>query len=139
MNSVENEFGSKKKSAGPFTKIVQRLVFVKELSGLIMLGVVVLIFTALSPAFLSLENLQVILEILPELGILAIGVTLLMISGEFDLSVGSVFAFAPILNGLLLNSKWNPFVAFILPMLACLGIGALNGIVRGAKRYHIFS
>jgi simple sugar transport system permease protein len=138
LNSLQNNSDSRKQKAGLFARILQRFVFIKELSGLIMLVVVVLIFTALSPAFLSMENLQVILEILPELGILTIGVTLLMISGEFDLSVGSVFAFAPILNGLLLNSKWNPFVAFILPMLACLGIGALNGIVTTKLRIPSF-
>jgi ribose/xylose/arabinose/galactoside ABC-type transport system permease subunit len=90
----------------------------------IMLILVILIFMILSPAFLSFENIQVILHMLPEFGILVIGVTLLMISGEFDLSVGSVFAFTPILNGLLLNSHWNPNWMF--------AVGGSPRAVRGA-------
>ena len=35
------------------------------------------------------------LGLLPEVGLVSIGVTMLMISGEFDLSVGSVFALTP--------------------------------------------
>ena len=42
--------------------------------------------------FLTEGNWRVILTIVPELGLIALGVTVLMISGEFDLSVGSVFA-----------------------------------------------
>ena len=52
-------------------------------------------FTIRSPAFLSLGNVSNFLAFTPELGMIALGMTLLMISGEFDLSVGSVFGFAP--------------------------------------------
>ncbi len=94
-----------------------------------MLLAVILVFFILSSEFISLDNLRVILNMLPETGILTIGVTLLMISGEFDLSVGSVFALAPVLNALMLNSDWSPVLAFVLPFIACGAIGALNGIV----------
>ena len=45
--------------------------------------------------FLSGDNLRGVLGLLPEMGLVAIGVTILMICGEFDLSVGSVFALTP--------------------------------------------
>jgi simple sugar transport system permease protein len=104
-------------------------LFIKEAAGIIMLIVVGLVFYILSPVFISLDNLRVILHILPELGVVTIGVTLLMISGEFDLSVGSVFAFAPILNGFFLASGWNGWTALVVPFAACIVVGALNGIV----------
>jgi simple sugar transport system permease protein len=80
----------------------------------------------------------VILHILPELGVVTIGVSLLMISGEFDLSVGSVFAFAPILNGFFLTDGLNPLLAFILPFAASIGVGALNGLVTTKVRIPSF-
>ena len=130
LNTPENNHSSRSTGRGTsFLLALRRFLLVKELASVIMLVVVILIFYVLSSEFMSLDNLRVILQMLPELGILTIGVTLLMISGEFDLSVGSVFALAPVLNGLMLFSGWNPLIAFILPLIACLGVGALNGIV----------
>jgi simple sugar transport system permease protein len=130
LNTTERNTGARPNAGGGgILRGLRRFLLIKELAGVIMLLVVILIFYLLSSEFMSVDNLRVILQMLPELGILTIGVTLLMISGEFDLSVGSVFALAPVLNGLMLFSGWNPLVAFILPLIACIGIGALNGIV----------
>jgi simple sugar transport system permease protein len=118
--------------------VLSGLLFIKETAGIIMLVVIVLIFYVLSPIFISLDNLRVILHILPELGIVSIGVTLLMIAGEFDLSVGSVFALAPVLNGFFLAAGWNPLLAFILPFAGCIGVGALNGVVTTKLRIPSF-
>ena len=51
---------------------LSRLLFIKETAGIIMLVLIVLIFYILSPVFISLDNLKVILHILPELGIVAL-------------------------------------------------------------------
>ena len=56
-----------------------------------MLLIVVIAFGLYAPQFLS-GNISVILFAVPELGIVALGTGILMIAGEFDLSVGSVFA-----------------------------------------------
>jgi len=61
-----------------------------------------------------------------ELGVVAIGVSFLMISGEFDLSVGSVFAASSMLMAWLLNSH----VPFIIAFLASLGLAALVGLTN---------
>jgi hypothetical protein len=45
--------------------------------------------------FVSAENLRGILGLLPEVGLISIGVSVLMICDEFDLSVGSMFALMP--------------------------------------------
>jgi len=49
-------------------------------------------FSIFSSKFLTLRNITGILTIVSELGIMAIGVAFLMIAGEFDLSVSSVYA-----------------------------------------------
>lgn len=107
----------------------KRILTVKEVSSLIMLLAVMLIFYLLSPLFLSMDNIQTILVIVPELGIMVAGVTVLMISGEFDLSVGSIFALSPIIMVKLINSGWNLWLATILALALCCGVGLLNGVV----------
>ncbi len=101
----------------------------RELSSLVMLAVVVVIFFAIAGDFLSRENITVILETAPELGIVAAGVTVLMICGEFDLSVGSVFALAPIFTASVMNWGVPAGVALGMILILCVLIGAMNGFV----------
>ena len=75
--------------------LLRKILLLKEIGSFVMLGTAILVFYLLSPPFLSIANIQLILQIAPELGIMVTGVTLLMISGEFDLSVGSVY-FTPL-------------------------------------------
>ena len=64
--------------------------------------------------FLGHDNLRGMFGILPEMGLVAIGVTILMICGEFDLSVGSVFALMPMSMAMLMVHG----VPFLPAMLA---------------------
>jgi simple sugar transport system permease protein len=77
--------------------------------------------------FLSAENLRGILGLLPEVGLVSIGVAVLMICGEFDLSVGSMFALMPVSIALMTNAG----VPFIPAMLLGLVIAALVGLANG--------
>ena len=66
-----------------------------------------------------------------ELGLIALAMTLLMTAGEFDLSVGSVFGFAPVLMWTLFNSGGDPrcSVAFLVAHgWSRLCIGLVNGL-----------
>ena len=54
-------------------------------------------FSLANPDFLSPLNISNMMAFLPELGIMALGMTLLLTAGEFDLSVGAVFALAPVI------------------------------------------
>ncbi|AZO42210.1 ABC transporter permease [Mesorhizobium sp. M7D.F.Ca.US.005.01.1.1] len=99
-----------------------------ELAGLILLVLLVVIFEIRSDGvFLNQDNLRGILGILPETGLVAIGVTILMISGEFDLSVGSVFALMPMSMAVLMVEG----VPFPLALLAGLGVCAVIGFING--------
>jgi simple sugar transport system permease protein len=77
--------------------------------------------------FLSADNLRGILGLLPEVGLVSIGVTLLMICGEFDLSVGSMFALMPVCVAVMTNHG----VPFIPAMLLGLTISAVVGFANG--------
>lgn len=60
--------------------------------------------------------------------IIAVGACLLMIAGEFDLSVGSMIGFAGMSIALLsVSLGWPVWLAIILTFTLCMGVGALNG------------
>ena len=101
-----------------------------ELAGLILLVILVVIFEVRSNGvFLNQDNLRGMLGILPETGLVAIGVTILMISGEFDLSVGSVFALMPMSMAVLMV-EGVPFpLALLAGLVVCAVIGFINGYV----------
>ena len=75
-----------------------------EFGPLVLLVAELVVFTAINPAFLSPLNISNTLTFTVELGLIALAMTLLMTSGEFDLSVGSVFGFAPVLMWTLFNA-----------------------------------
>jgi simple sugar transport system permease protein len=101
-----------------------------ELAGLILLVVLVVVFQIRSDGvFLNQDNLRGILGILPETGLVAIGVTILMISGEFDLSVGSVFALMPMTMAVLMVQGAPFSLALLAGLLVCALIGFINGYV----------
>ncbi len=60
--------------------------------------------------------------------IIAVGACLLMIAGEFDLSVGSMIGFAGMSIALFsISLGWPIWLSIILTFILCMGIGALNG------------
>ena len=93
-----------------------------------LLVVEVAAFTVRSPAFLSAGNISNLLAFTPELGMITLGMTLLMTAGEFDLSVGSVFGFAPIIMWTLYNTHIAPLeIGFVVAILSAVIIGLANG------------
>src|SRR6476660_8828129 len=101
-----------------------------ELAAIVLLVVLAVVFQARSNnVFLSADNWRGVLGLLPEMGLVAIGVTILMICGEFDLSVGSVFALMPMCIALMLNAGVPFWVAFVIGLLIAALIGFLNGCI----------
>jgi ribose transport system permease protein len=82
------------------------------------------------PGFLSITNLSVILLYQAVYAIMACGMTVLLVSGGFDLSVGSVSALAAMVAAILMKEQsiqlWWP-----LAFLAGLAVGALAGLANG--------
>jgi simple sugar transport system permease protein len=84
-----------------------------------------------------IRDLPYILELTSVVGIVAIGQALLMITGEFDLSVGSVFAFAAVVFVSLMDLGLGAPLALVCAMLVSCGIGLVNGLV--ALRFRVSS
>jgi ribose/xylose/arabinose/galactoside ABC-type transport system permease subunit len=91
------------------------------------------VFGIISPdifAFNSLANIQNALYTIPiEVGIPALGVGVLMIAGEFDLSVGNNFIFSSIVMAQLAANGVNVWLAALIGLLIGTGIGLLNGLI----------
>src|SRR6185437_14537800 len=89
-----------------------------------------LLFTLLAPAFLSTYNLFNLLRQTAELGIVAMAMTVLIISGEFDLSVGATYAVAGVVTGLLFKATGaNIWLCAGTGVGSALLLGALNGLL----------
>ncbi|MFM8700278.1 MAG: ABC transporter permease [Hyphomicrobiales bacterium] len=101
-----------------------------ELAGLALFILLTIFFQVKSGGiFLNPANLQGMLGILPEMTLVALGVTILMICGEFDLSVGSVFALMPMAIAVMLNADIPFPVALILGLMIAAAIGLANGFI----------
>src|SRR5260370_30001370 len=99
-----------------------------EFSSLIILCVVLAAFAIGDGKFLSPLNVSNMMAFLPELGIIAIGMTLLLTAGEFDPSVGAVFAPAPAVVMLPVpHAGFEPGTALFRGLSIWITISALDG------------
>lgn len=80
--------------------------------------------------FLSARGTASYLEVSAQLGILAIAVSLLMISGEFDLSIGSTIGAAGMIMAILsVEYGFNLWLAMLVALLASMAVGFINGLI----------
>ena len=111
------------------TSIVTEAMRRPELGAIAGLIVVLIffLFTA-SPTMFTLSGVMTILAPASQLGILAIAAALLMIGGEFDLSIGSMIAFAGLAFAAALVNAHLPLpVAIVATMVFAAIVGAING------------
>jgi simple sugar transport system permease protein len=93
----------------------------------------------LSPLFLTTETFVSIGSVAAELGIVAVGMTLLMIGGHFDLSVGAVLGLTSFAVVSLINDYHvPPPLAFLLALIMAGFMGLLNGVILVKARIHSF-
>lgn len=108
--------------------LVQRFIAKPEFGPLVLLILEIAIFWSINPDFLSLLNISNTLAFTVELGLIALAMTLLMTSGEFDLSVGSVFGLSAVVMWTVFNTGLAPLpVAFLIAIGLAMLIGFVNG------------
>jgi simple sugar transport system permease protein len=86
-------------------------------------------FAIAAPNFLTPFAQANILTFASISGIMVIGVAMLMIAGEFDLSVGSTFAVASYIFALSMNAGVPPLLAMIVALVVCAILGLINGLI----------
>ena len=113
---------------------MKKLKKFREMGVLVVLAIIVIALSIVSPIFLKPVNLVNVVRQTVEIGVMAIGMTLLIISGEMDLSVGSIFGATAMLGALMFKNNMNPTLVFILMLAGGAAIGFINGfLVTKAK------
>ena len=79
------------------------------------------------PSFISVANITNVTRNFAPFGIMALGMTCVIITGGIDLSIGSIMGLVAIVAGLFLTWEFPWYVAFVMGMLAGLACGAFNG------------
>jgi simple sugar transport system permease protein len=109
--------------------IRHRLSYFPEAVAVISFGLLFLFFTFAAPHFLTALSIGNILTFGSITGVVTIGVAMLMISGEFDLSVGSNFALASYVLALSLIAGWPVWLGILLAILVSTTLGLVNGLI----------
>jgi ribose transport system permease protein len=101
----------------------------RELSLLLVLAALILFLSLGSPYFAKWANIKVALGSMSIDGMAVIGMTIILISGGIDLSVGSVMCLCMTIIAKFLLAGINPWLAAFFAMLICTAIGALIGLI----------
>ena len=103
----------------------------REVSVAIAIGVLALVLAAAAPGYFSAENLSDLFLANVTVLIIALGATMVIIAGEIDISVGSVFAVASVTAGVVAKLAEPVGAAWTAAAAACLA-GAIAGGLNGA-------
>lgn len=107
--------------------LLSRFLHAREASTFGALIVLFALGAFIAPGFLGTDNFLTVGQQIAQIGIMAIGVTFVIINAEIDLSVGSIYGLGAIVCGLLMSSD----VAWPLAAAGGIAAGALAGLVNG--------
>jgi ribose transport system permease protein len=100
----------------------------REIGILGALAFMVLVLAVFIPQFRDLQNIVNITRNFSFVGIVAMGMTLVILTGGIDLSVGSVWGMTAVIVAFLLTHGWPVPLAILASLLAAAGIGLMNGL-----------
>jgi ribose transport system permease protein len=101
-----------------------------QVGPLIGLIVICALFASLRwETFVQWDNFAIILQQTAVIGIAALGMTMVIIAGGIDLSVGSIIAVGTVVIALLLQAGWPPLAAAVAGIAACGFCGLLSGLL----------
>ncbi|RUZ29358.1 ABC transporter permease, partial [Mesorhizobium sp. M7A.F.Ca.CA.001.04.1.1] len=106
-----------------------RLLRAREAGVFIALLVLCLFLSFATDGFLTSLNLLNVGRQISLLGIMAVGMTFVLIAGEVDLSVGSTYAFSGLATGMLIIAGWALLPAIGVGLMTGVAIGLINGVL----------
>ena len=114
-------------------------IFWDKIGILLVFIMVCVIFGILNPVFFNPLNIINVIRQVSIIGVMAVGMTLVILLGLIDLSVGSIVAFAGIIAAGF-QVKWGGslFLSLVIPLLIGAGIGFFNGYVSTKGEIHPF-
>jgi ribose/xylose/arabinose/galactoside ABC-type transport system permease subunit len=109
-----------------------------RLALLIVIAALCAVTAARSPVFFTIGNLNNVLQQVAIVGILAAGMTMLMVSGGIDLSVGSNVSLSAMVMASLMMHNMNTVLAILIGLLVATTAGAVNGLLAAWSTSHPF-
>lgn len=106
----------------------RKLLHAREAGVFAALVLLFILGSVLSPSFLQTGNLLSVGQQISQIGIMAIGATFVIVNGEIDLSVGSIYALSAISTGMAIAAGLAWPVAVIIGLLVGVVAGLLNGL-----------
>jgi len=100
----------------------------REIGILCALGLMLLVLAVFIPQFRDIQNITNITRNFSFVGIVAMGMTLVILTGGIDLSVGSVWGMTAVIVAFLLTHGWPVPLAILMSLLGASGIGIMNGL-----------
>lgn len=111
--------------------------FLQDYAVLIMVALLMVVLSLMSDSFLTGQNLLNILNQNAPLAIMASAMTLVVIAGGFDLSVGAIFAVGAVTSAWV-ALHFDPYAGLFLAPLVGMVLGIVNGLVITLLRVHSF-
>jgi ribose/xylose/arabinose/galactoside ABC-type transport system permease subunit len=102
---------------------------IRELPILIYVVAMIVVFSIFIDGFFSLKSFENITRQITTIGIVSIGMTLIILTGGIDLSVGAILSFAINIGGQGIVAGWPMWVAYPFMLLLGLILGWLNGFL----------
>lgn len=93
--------------------------------------ILVIVMCILSPYFLTLSNISALLTQVSMLFIVAVGATIVIISGNIDISIGAIVGMSGVITALLLTKGYSTFTVISVSLLIGLIFGFFNGLMVG--------
>jgi ribose/xylose/arabinose/galactoside ABC-type transport system permease subunit len=132
MTTVTAATSSTRKGRSTLATVGKNLRELTVLPGLIIL---IVIGSVVSPIFLTSSNASLVLQQSSELGVVAIGLTFIVLTGRIDISLESTVGFAPMVASLLMVTKadggWGTNVGAAAGILITMAVGAVIGLING--------
>lgn len=114
-----------------------RNVFVEYALYFVLL-LLVIILTASTDKFLTTSNIISVLRQISIQAIVAVGMTMIIILGQIDLSVGAIVAFASVLNAILLRQGISIPLSILITAIVSSIWGLINGAITARYKIHAF-
>ena len=117
---------------------LRRFLSARETGVFIALVLMGLFLSLATPYFLGVQNLLNIGRQVSLIGIMAVGMSFVLISGEVDLSIGSVYALCGLVSGMLMLAGWDLVPAIFAGLIVGCVIGLINGFLSTYGRLPSF-
>lgn len=115
--------------AEPSATLIQSVLQARELRLFLVIMVAMILLRLATPYFLTASNLSALGIGMATDAIIAVAMTVVLIGGGFDLSVGSMLALGGMVAALLLNADMPTLPGILITLFVGAGVGAINGLL----------